>query len=120
MTEFAELKLDGKIYKLPVITGSENEKAIDVSSLRSESGAITLDVGFKNTGSTLSNITFLDGERGILRYRGYAIEELAEKSTFLEVAYLLIHGELPKQKEYTSFKKSIKYHTLIHEDISIF
>ena len=116
MTDFAELKLDGKIYKLPVITGSENEKAIDVSSLRSASGAITLDVGFKNTGSTLSNITFLDGERGILRYRGYAIEELAEKSTFLEVAYLLIHGELPKQKEYTSFKKSIKYHTLIHED----
>ena len=116
MAEFAELKLDGKTYKLPVITGSENEKAIDVSSLRTESGAITLDVGFKNTGSTLSNITFLDGERGILRYRGYAIEELAEKSTFLEVAYLLIYGDLPKQKEYTSFKKSIKYHTLIHED----
>ena len=90
----AELHYNGKIYDLPLIEGSENETAIDISNLRKEAGVITLDRGFKNTGSTKSAITFLNGEEGILRYRGYSIEELAEQSTFLEVAFLLIYVEL--------------------------
>jgi citrate synthase len=117
MSEKAELKIDGKIIELPVITGSENEKAIDISALRASSGYITLDPGFKNTGSTSSGITFLDGEKGILRYRGYSIEELAEKATFLEVSYLLIYGELPNKATLESYRKEITHHTLIHEDI---
>ncbi len=117
MAEFAELKIDGKTYKLPVITGTENEKGLDISKLRAESGYITLDVGFKNTGSTQSAITFLDGENGILRYRGYPIEQLAEKSSFLEVAYLLIYGHLPSEKEFEKFKGDIKKEWLPHEDI---
>jgi citrate synthase len=116
MSNYAELKIDGKVYKLPIIEGTENEKAIDISNLRTESGFITLDTGFKNTGSTTSAITFLDGEKGILRYRGYNIEELAEKSNFLEVAYLLIYGELPENRTYEDFVKKIKYHQLLHED----
>src|SRR5210317_992463 len=95
MFDIAELKIDGKVYELPIVVGSENEKAIDISKLRAQSGVITLDPGYKNTGSTKSAITFLDGEKGILRYRGYDIEELAEKSNFLEVSYLVIFGELP-------------------------
>ena len=86
MSEYAELKLDGNVYKLPIIEGTEEEKGIDISKLRDESGYITVDTGFKNTGSTQSSITFLDGEKGILRYRGYPIEQLAERSTFFEVA----------------------------------
>ncbi|MAC96526.1 MAG: citrate (Si)-synthase [Flavobacteriales bacterium] len=117
MSEIAELKVGDKVYKLPIITGTEDEKAIDISKLRGESGLITLDPGFKNTGSTKSAITFLDGEKGILRYRGYAIEDLAEKSTFLEVAYLLIYGELPNKTTLDSFTSDITKHTLIHEDI---
>jgi citrate synthase len=95
MSEFAELSLGDKKYKFPVITGSEDEKAIDIAKLRDETGHITIDSGYKNTGATKSAITFLDGELGILRYRGYSIEELADKASFLEVAYLLIYGELP-------------------------
>ena len=87
MSEVAKIEVDGKVYELPIITGSENEKAIDISKLRALSGYITLDKGFKNTGSTESAITFLDGEKGILRYRGYSIEELADKSDFLEVIF---------------------------------
>lgn len=117
MSEIAELKVGDKTYKLPIVTGSENEKAIDISKLRGESGLITLDPGFKNTGSTKSAITFLDGEKGILRYRGYAIEDLAEKSSFLEVSYLLVYGELPSKAELESFRSEITHHTLIHEDI---
>ncbi|WP_416865478.1 MAG: citrate synthase [Imperialibacter sp.] len=117
MSKVAEIHYDGQVYEMPVIEGSENEKAIDISSLRAKSGLITIDQGFKNTGSTTSAITFLDGELGILRYRGYPIEELAEKSTFLEVAYLLIYGELPKKDTFDSFKKDITHHTLVHEDI---
>ncbi len=120
MSEFAELNVNGKIIKLPIIKGSENELAIDISKLRSDSdGVITLDPGFKNTGATTSAITFLDGEKGILRYRGYPIEELALRSTFLEVAYLLIHGELPKPEELSHFKSDIKKHQLIHEDMKV-
>jgi citrate synthase len=120
MEEFAELKVDGKTIELPVITGTENEKAIDISKLRGQSGIITIDSGFKNTGSTKSAITFLDGEKGILRYRGYPIEELAEKSSFLEVAYLLIYGDLPTKIEFDSFENNVTRHTLIHEDMKRF
>ena len=117
MTKKVELHYDGNIYNLPLIEGSENEKAIDISNLRKDAGLITLDKGFKNTGSTESSITFLDGESGILRYRGYSIEDLAENSTFLEVAFLLIYGDLPNLEELTSFTKEISEHTLVHEDV---
>ena len=117
MSKEAKLHYDGEVYDIPVIEGKENEKALDISELRNQSGLITLDRGFKNTGSCVSSITFLNGEEGILRYRGYSIEELAEKSTFLEVAYLLIYSELPTQEELDSFKKDISEHSLVHEDV---
>ncbi len=117
MAKTVELIIDGKSHTLPVIEGSENEMAIDISDLREQTGYITLDVGYKNTGSTKSAITFLDGETGILRYRGYAIEDLAEKSSFLEVAYLLIFGELPTKTEFGKFTNDITKRTLVHEDI---
>ncbi len=120
MSETAKLELEGKIYELPVVCGSENEKAIDISKLRDMTGYVTLDTGYKNTGATKSDITFLDGELGILRYRGYSIEQLAEKASFIEVAYLLIYGELPTQKEFEEFQYNIKTHTLIHEDMKRF
>jgi len=116
MAEFAELIIEGKTYKFPIITGTENEKAIDISKLRTETGYISLDIGFKNTGSTKSAITFLDGEKGILRYRGYPIEQLAEQSSFIEVAYLLIYGELPTTEELNGFSSRITKHTNLHED----
>ncbi|MDW3210255.1 MAG: citrate synthase [Reichenbachiella sp.] len=114
--ETAEIKVGDKSIELPLITGTENETAINIGKLRAESGLITLDPGYKNTGATQSAITFLDGEKGILRHRGYSIEELAENSTFLEVAYLLIYGELPTPAEYETFTKDITHHTLVHED----
>lgn len=120
MSEIAKLELGGKTYEFPVIEGTENEKAIDISALRALTGYITIDPGFKNTGSTKSAITFLDGEEGILRYRGYPIEQLAEKAEFLEVAYLLIYGALPTAAEYEGFKKDVTKHTLIHEDMKHF
>jgi citrate synthase len=120
MSEIAKFELDGKIYEFPVIEGTENEKAIDISSLRGKSGYITIDPGFKNTGSTQSAITFLDGEEGILRYRGYPIEQLAEKASFTEVSYLLIYGTLPTQDQLTHFQNSITKHTLVHEDMKQF
>ena len=113
----AELIIDGKSYTFPIITGTENENAIDISDLLEKTGTVTLDLGYKNTGATKSGITFLDGDKGILRYRGYSIEELAEKSNFLEVAYLLIFGELPTQQQFDKFAYDIKTHTLVHEDI---
>jgi citrate synthase len=117
MSDSAKLSYNGQEFEFPVITGTENEPAIDIAKLRSATGLITLDSGFKNTGSTTSSITFLDGELGILRYRGYRIEDLAEKSSFIEVAYLLIYGELPTQAQYEDFTKEITCHTLVHEDI---
>ncbi len=117
MSKTAELIIDGKSYTFPIITGTENENAIDISDLLEKTGTVTLDLGYKNTGATKSGITFLDGDRGILRYRGYSIEELAEKSNFLEVAYLLIFGELPTQQQFDKFAYDIKTHTLVHEDI---
>lgn len=120
MSETAEIKLEGKTFQLPVIEGTENEKAIDISKLRDQSGYVTLDSGFKNTGSTKSAITFLDGEKGILKYRGYSIEDLAEKASFLEVAYLLIYGELPTKEQVENFQNQINKHTLVHEDMKKF
>jgi citrate synthase len=120
MSKTVKLTIEDKIYELPVLEGSENEKAIDISKLRSQTGYITIDTGFKNTGSTTSSITFLDGEKGILKYRGYSIEQLAEKSDFLEVSYLLIYGDLPTKIQYKEFKENITNHTLIHEDMRIF
>ena len=117
MSDKAELHYKGNVYQLPIIEGTQNEMALDISRLRNESGLITLDKGFKNTGSTESAITFLNGEEGILRYRGYAIEDLAEKSSFLEVAFLLIYGELPTIEELKDFQERIVHHTLVHEDV---
>lgn len=120
MSESASLTIGDKTYNLPIIQGTEGEKAIDISKLRDQSGFVTLDSGYKNTGATKSAITFLDGEEGILKYRGYAIEELAEKSSFLEVAYLLIYGELPTQSQLDAFQSDISKHTLVHEDMKKF
>ncbi len=121
MTEKAKIILpDGQTMDLPVLTGSENEKGIDISGLRKQTGYITLDPGFVNTGSCESSITFLDGEKGVLQFRGYPIEELAEKSTFIEVAYLLINGELPKKDQLENFTNRINLHSMIHEDMRHF
>ena len=120
MGETAKLVLEGKEFEFPIIEGTENEKAIDISSLRDTTGYVTLDTGYKNTGATKSAITFLDGEKGILKYRGYSIEELADKASFIEVAYLLIYGDLPTKKELADFTNSITKHTLVHEDMKQF
>jgi citrate synthase len=120
MSETAQLKIGDKTYDLPVIEGTENEKALDISKLRDLTGYITLDIGYKNTGATKSAITFLDGEKGILKYRGYPIEQLAEKSTFVEVAYLLIYGSLPTQEQLKNFQFELNRHTLVHEDMKKF
>jgi len=120
MSDSAILKLDTTTVELPIIMGTENEKAIDISKLRDVSGYITIDSGYKNTGATKSAITFLDGERGILKYRGYPIEQLAEKASFLEVAYLLIYGDLPTKNQIDNFQFQISRHTLVHEDMKKF
>jgi citrate synthase len=117
MSEMAKLVVRGKEVELPVIEGTEHEVAIDISKLRAQTGVITLDDGYVNTGSCKSAITFIDGDKGILRYRGYNIEELAEKSTFLEVAYLLIYGELPTKDQFEAFRTKVTRHTMIHEDL---
>ena len=119
MSKKAYLEYDGKKIALPVIIGTENELGIDISKLRSETGLITLDKGFKNTGSTTSSITYLNGEKGILRHRGYSIEDLASKSTFTEVSYLLIYGKLPSSNQLLKFETKLKHHTLVHEDFKI-
>jgi len=117
MSKIAILELDGKKYEFPVIVGAENEVAIDIESLRSASGAITIDPGYKNSGSCKSEITFLDGEEGILRYRGYSIEDLADKADFLEVSYLLIFGELPTVAQLEKFENDIRKYTLVNEEM---
>ena len=117
MSKTAILELDGQKYEFPVIVGSENETAIDIEKLRALTGAITIDPGYKNSGSCESKITFLDGEEGILRYRGYSIEELAEKASFLEVSYLLIFGELPTQAQLNQFEEDIRKYTLVNEEM---
>ena len=120
MAEFAELRVGDKTVRLPIVEGTEGERAIDITKLRDETGFITLDPGYANTGSCRSAITFIDGEKGILRYRGYPIEELAARSSFLEVAYLLTMGELPTAKQLEAFTSSIRYHTMLHEDFKRF
>jgi citrate synthase len=120
MSDTAKIIVDDKTYELPIIRGTEDEVAIDISKLRALSGIITIDPGFKNTGSTQSAITYLDGEKGKLHYRGYPIEQLAEKSDFLEVAYLLLRGELPTAEEKHKFVEEVTHHTLIPEDMKHF
>ncbi len=120
MDETVRLEVDGKTHELAVEVGSEGERAIDIGKLREQTGLITMDPGYKNTGSCRSAITFIDGEQGILRYCGYPIEELCEQSSFLEVAYLLIHGELPTAAQYDEWVDAIRYHTMLHEDLKLF
>ena len=120
MSNSVKLQVNGSEHELPLITGTEGEVGLDISKLRAATGAITLDSGYGNTGACESGITFLNGEQGILRYRGYPIEQLAEKASFLEVAYLLIWGELPTQEQLTRFRLDITKHTLIHEDMRRF
>ena len=120
MERTAQLIIDGKTYELPITEGTEKERAIDISRLRQQTGLITYDSGFGNTGSCKSSITFMDGERGILRYRGIPVEQLAEYSTFRETAYLLINGELPSRSELNRFSVLLNDHSLIHEDMREF
>lgn len=120
MTESVQLTIDGKTLTLPVIIGTEGEKAIDITKLRQETGFITFDPGFGNTGSCSSSITFMNGEKGILRYRGIPIEQLAEKSTFIETAYLLINGHLPSMEELNKTRVMLNDSSLVHEDMHIF
>jgi citrate synthase len=117
MNKVAKLELDNKVYEFPVMVGSEGEHSIDISSLRNQTGYITLDEGYGNTGSCKSNITFIDGEKGILRYRGIPIEELAEKSTFVETAYLIIYGKLPNSQEMKDFSNLLTKNEMLHEDM---
>jgi citrate synthase len=120
MADTAQLRIGDKTIELPIVVGTEGEQAIDISKLRKETGAITLDPGYVNTGSCQSAITFIDGDLGILRYRGISIEDLAANSTFLEVAYLLVYGHLPTTSELNAFTDSITFHTMIHEDFKRF
>ena len=120
MTEYAKIEFEGKIYEFPIVVGSEGEKAIDISSLRQMTGLITLDPGYANTGSCMSTITFMDGEKGILRYRGIPVEELAEHSSFIETAFLLIIGRLPTRDELNRTSVLFNDHSLVHEDMQIF
>ena len=117
MTKNASISYEGKSYELPVVVGTEDETAIDISQLRAKSGLITLDSGYANTGACQSKITFIDGENGILRYRGYPVEELAEQATFVETAYLLIFGELPTATQLAEFRRLLGQHEFIHEDM---
>jgi citrate synthase len=116
----AELRIGDKVLDVPVVVGTENERAIDIGKLRAQTGYVTLDPAYMNTGSTKSAITFLDGELGVLRYRGIPIEELAEKSTFVEVSYLLIYGHLPNKQELAKFSEALTRHSMIHEDMKRF
>ena len=120
MTETAKVIYQGKTYELPIIEGSFGEKAIDIGNLRKETGLITFDPGYMSTGSCKSAITFLDGEKGILLYRGIPIDQLAEKSTFIETSYLLIYGSLPTSQQLSEFNHHIIHHSMVHESIKKF
>ncbi|MGD2125531.1 MAG: citrate synthase [Desulfobacteraceae bacterium] len=120
MEQKAKLIIDGRTYELPIVTGTEGERAVDISKLRKETGFITLDPGYANTGSCRSSITFMDGEKGILRYHGIPIEQLAEHSTFVETAYMLINGDLPTRKQLNRFSVLLNDHSLVHEDMRQF
>ena len=117
MTDTARIEYDGQTYDTAVIEGTEHERAIDITKLRSSTGLVTYDPGFVNTGSVKSAVTFIDGEQGVLRYRGYPIEQLAEHSDFIETSYLLIHGELPTRQEAATFQEQTIHHTLLREDM---
>src|SRR5271166_2582408 len=117
MSEKAILQLDGKSFELPIVTGTEREKAVDISTLRDKTGYITLDDGYANTGACSSAITFIDGEEGILRYRGIPIEELAVKSKFIETAYLVIYGKLPTLPQLQKFSQRLTRNQNLHEDM---
>jgi citrate synthase len=120
MTKTAQLTVDGTTYEFPIVEGSQGERAIDIATLRQRTGLITLDVGYANTGSCTSAITFMDGERGILRYRGIPVEQLAQHSSFVETAYLLIFGNLPTQRELNRFSVLLNDASLVHEDMKVF
>ena len=120
MDDSVKIIYNGKTYEYPIITGTEDEKAIDISNFRKETGLITMDPGFANTGSCMSAITYMDGERGILRYRGIPIEELAENSSFVETSYLLINGRLPTLSELRAFSVLLNDQSLVHEDMQFF
>ena len=117
MDNAARLTLNGQEFELPVVVGTEDEIGLDISKFRGQAGAVTLDSGFANTGACLSSICFIDGEKGILRYRGYPIEQLAEKASFSEVSYLLMNGELPTAAELKTFREGLTYHSMLHEDM---
>jgi len=119
-TQFAELRIGDRVFQLPIEVGTEGYPAVNVSSLLKDAGVTTLDYGYANTASTRSAITFLDGEAGGLRYRGYPIDQLAEQSTFLETAYLLLYGELPTEEQLASWTFSVRHHTLLHEEMKRF
>ena len=119
-TAQAKLTLGDKEYALPILVGTENDRAIDISKLLRDTGHTTIDDGFANTAAASSSITYLDGDRGILRYRGYPIEELAEHCDFLETSYLIIYGDLPNKEQLDQFKESIEKHTMLHEDMRTF
>jgi citrate synthase len=120
MPPTAKLIYDGKEFEMPVVEGTEAERAVDISKLRAETSLITLDEGYGNTGSTTSAITYLDGEKGVLRYRGYPVEVIAKHCDFVETSYLLIYGELPTEKQLEDFRRSIRRHTMLHEDMRSF
>ncbi|MEQ8789040.1 MAG: citrate synthase [Pirellulaceae bacterium] len=120
MSETAKLKYGDEEIDLPLVVGTENERAVDIGKLRGSTGMITLDEGYGNTGATLSSITYLDGEQGILRYRGYPVEVLAKNCDFVETCYLLIYGDLPTEKQLDNFRKAIRRHTMLHEDMRSF
>jgi len=120
MIKYAKIEFEGKTYEFPIVVGSEGEKAIDISNLRQMTSLITLDPGYANTGSCISSITFMDGEKGILRYRGIPVEELAEHSSFIETTYLLINGRLPTRDELNRVSILFNDHSLVHEDMQIF
>ncbi len=120
MSDVAKLQLGAEEFELPVVEGTENERGLDIGELRAQTGLVTLDEGYVNTGSTTSEITFLNGEAGILRYRGYPIEQLAASSDFVEVSYLLMYGELPTASKLEEFRQSLRRHTMLHEDIRSF
>jgi citrate synthase len=120
MSEGAKLHIGDQELELPVVVGTENERAVDISKLRAQTGYITLDEGYVNTGSTTSAITYLDGDQGILRYRGYPIEVIAERCDFIETSYLLIYGELPNAEQLSRFRTSLRRHTMLHEDMRSF
>jgi citrate synthase len=120
VAERAHIDVNGNTFEVPVVVGTENERGLDISQLRAKTGAVTLDPGFMNTASTSSSVTYLDGEKGVLRYRGIPIEQLAEKSTFVETSFLLIYGKLPNKQELADFSRLLTRHSLLHEDMKRF